>query len=493
MPKTLFILNPLKKLLGQTAIYGLSSIIGRLLNYLLVPLYTYTLPTAEYGVVTELYAYVAVAFAFLTYGMETTFFRFSETEVQKEKVYATSLISLLASSVFFLIVFSLFKSRISVSIGYNQHLNYIVWFALILFFDAISSIPFAGLRQERKAVKFASLKLVNITINIGLNLFFILYCSSVVKTADGGLMFRFESSFFNANQIVGYIFLSNLVASGITFLFLLPTYRYLRTRFDFLLWKRMMHYTWPILVVSIAGIIPVSLDKILFPHLTNNPIAAMTDLGIYGANAKIAVIMVLFIQTFRYAADPFFFGEANNKDAQKTYALVMKWFVIAGSLIFLGTMLFLGFIKYFIGSSYSSGLGVVPILLMANLSLGIFYNLSFWYKLTDKTIYGAWFSLVGAAVAIGANIVLIPLWGIYGAAWAVFLAYFFPTILSYFYGRKYFPIPYEIMKIVFYPVVALFFYGFSAYFSFSIYLNVLLFGLFFLLIILLERPKAAIK
>lgn len=491
-------MNPLKRLLGQTAIYGLSSIVGRLLNYLLVPLYTYTLPASEYGVVTELYAYVAVAFAFLTYGMETTFFRFSETELNKAKVYATSMISLLVSSLFFLIVFALFKTRIAGSMGYadmyeDQHLNYLIWFAFILFFDALTSIPFAGLRREGKALKFAGLKLVNISINIGLNLFFILYCTKVLKAADGGTMYRFVSSFFEADHMVGYIFLSNLIASGITLLLLFPTYRYLGAGFDYSLWKRMMRYTWPILVVSIAGIIPVSLDKILFPHLAFDTSTAMTNLGIYGANAKIAVIMVLFIQTFRYAADPFFFGEANNKDAQKTYALVMKWFVIAGSFIFLGTMLFLDLIKFFIGSSYRSGLGVVPILLMANLSLGIYYNLSFWYKLTDKTIYGAWFSLAGAVIAIVANIILIPVYGIYGAAWSVFLAYFFPTILSYFYGRKYFPIPYEVMKIIFYPLLALLVYGLSVYFHTSIYLNVLLFGAFFMLMMLVERPKAKIN
>ncbi|HAG15066.1 MAG TPA: hypothetical protein DCG69_00875 [Bacteroidales bacterium] len=304
------------------------------------------------------------------------------------------------------------------------------------------------------------------------------------------MMHRFVSSFFNSDELIGYIFLSNLIASGITLLFMLSSYRFLKAGFDLELWKRMMRYTWPILVVSIAGIIPVSLDKILFPHLSANPEMAMTDLGIYGANAKIAVIMVLFIQTFRYAADPFFFGEASNKDAQKTYALVMKWFVIAGTFIFLGTMLFLDFIQYFIGSSYRSGLGVVPILLMANLSLGIFYNLSFWYKLTDKTIYGAWFSLIGAVIAIAANIVLIPAWGIYGAAWAVFFAYFVPMVLSYFYGRRYFPIPYEVMKIVFYPLVALLVYALSVLFNTSIYLNVVLFGFFFFLMLLVERPKA---
>lgn len=483
-------MNPLKKLLGQTAIYGLSSIVGRLMNYLLVPLYTYTLPAAEYGTVTELYAYVAVIFAFLTYGMETTFFRFAETEGNKEKVYGTSLISLFGSSLIFIVLFFVFREKIAESMGYVQHINYLIWFAFILFFDALTSIPFAGLRQEGKAIRFASLKLINIGVNIGLNLFFILYCTRVINNNDGGLMFRFVSSFFNPNQLIAYIFISNLIASGITLLLMLPTYRFLRAGFDFVLWKRMLRYTWPILVVSIAGIIPVSIDKILLPYLSSDPETAMSSLGIYGANAKIAVIMVLFIQTFRYAADPFFFGEASNKDAQKTYALVMKWFVIAGSFIFLGTLLFLDVIKYFIGSSYRSGLGVVPILLMANLMLGIYYNLSFWYKLTDKTIYGAWFSLAGAVVSIVANIILIPLWGIYGAAWAVFFSYLFPNLLSYYFGRKYFPIPYEIMKIIFYPLAAVVFYLFSKTFETAIYWNVFLFGLYFLMMFILERPKA---
>jgi len=482
--------NPLKKLLGQTAIYGLSSIVGRLLNYLLVPLYTYTLPASEYGTVTELYAYVAVLFAFLTYGMETTFFRFSQTEDNKEKVYSTGLISLLGSSVIFILVFLIFKNRIAEGLDYTEHLNYLVWFAFILFFDALSSIPFAGLRREEKALKFASLKLINIGINIGFNLFFILYCTEVIEKADGGTMFRFVNTFFDTENLVGYIFLSNLIASGITLLLLLPTYKFLRAGFDVKLWKKMLSYTWPILIVSIAGIVPVSLDKILFPHLFSNADEAMTYLGIYGANAKIAVIMVLFIQTFRYAADPFFFGEASNKDAQKTYALVMKWFVISGSFIFLGTMLFIDLIQYFIGSSYREGLGIVPILLMANLMLGIYYNLSFWYKLTDKTIYGAWFSLSGAIIAIAANIILIPIWGIYGAAWSVFFAYLAPTILSYFFGRKYFPIPYQVMKIIFYPVAALVVYALSVYFNTSIYLNIFLFGAFFILMMLTERPKA---
>ncbi|MBN2237792.1 MAG: polysaccharide biosynthesis C-terminal domain-containing protein [Bacteroidales bacterium] len=483
-------MNPLKKLLGQTAIYGLSSIGGRLLNYLLVPLYTYTLPASEYGTVTELYAYVAILFALLTYGMETTFFRFSEKESNKPLVYSTSLISLFASSLFFLVLFYLFRNSMSASMGYAQQVNYLTWFAFILFFDALTSIPFAGLRQEEKAVRFAVLKLVNIGINIGLNLFFVLYCTAVYANPNDGLMYGFVSSFFHPDQLLGYIFLSNLIASAVTLVFLLPTYKYLKAGFDFELWKRMMKYTWPILVVSITGIIPVSLDKILFPHLFHDGQDAMTSLGVYGANAKIAVIMVLFIQTFRYAADPFFFGEANNQDAQKTYALVMKWFVIAGSFIFLGTMLFIDLIQYFIGASYRTGLGVVPILLMANLLLGIYYNLSFWYKLTDKTIYGAWFSFIGAVVAVLANVLLIPSFGIYGAAWSVFLAYLVPTILSFFFGRKYFPIPYQVMKIVFYPVVAVTVYLFSFALNLSIYYNVFLFAFFFILMMLLERRKA---
>jgi len=457
-------MSALKKLLGQTAVYGLSSIVGRLLNYLLVPLYTYTLPTGEYGVVTELYSYVALIFAFLTYGMETTFFRFSETEKESDKVLSTSSYSLLFSTLFFLGFSWIFRGDIAQWMGYEAQQKYVSWFILIIGLDVLSSIPFAWLRQQNKAMRFAVFKLINISINLGLNLFFILYCPAVIKSGEGHFLYTFVSSFFNGEQLVQYIFISNLAASAVTLLLLLPAYKSLKFGFDSSIWKRMMPYALPILVVNITGLIPISMDKILLPDLFNGSSEeAMQQLGIYGANAKIAVIMLLFIQTFRYAADPFFFSEAKNKDAKITYAKVMHWFVILGSFIFLSVMLFIDVIQYFVGSSYREGLYVVPILLMGNLSLGIYYNLSFWYKLTNKTIYGAWFSIVGAVISIALNFILVPQFGIMGSAWSVFAAYLVPTILSFYFGRKYFPIPYKVWAILLYPVIVVaIYYGLAA-------------------------------
>lgn len=483
-------MSALKKLLGQTAVYGLSSIVGRLLNYLLVPLYTYTLPTGEYGVVIELYSYVAILFAFLTYGMETTFFRFSETEKEPNKVLSTSSFSLLISTFFFLGLAWIFRSDIASWMGYENHQKYVSWFILIIGLDVLSSIPFAWLRQQNKAMRFAVYKLINIFINLGLNLFFILYCPAVIKSGDGHFLFSFVSSFFNGEQLVQYIFISNLVASGVTLLLLLAVYKSLKFGFDSSIWKRMMPYALPILVVNIAGLIPISMDKILLPDLFNGSSEeAMQQLGIYGANFKIAVIMLLFIQTFRYAADPFFFSEAKNKDAKITYAKVMHWFVILGSIIFLSVMLFIDVIQYFVGSSYREGLYVVPILLMGNLSLGIYYNLSFWYKLTNKTFYGAWFSVAGAVVSIALNFILVPQFGIIGSAWSVFAAYLVPTILSFYFGRKYFPIPYKVWAIILYPTLVFAIYSGLSELELHLIWRILFMMVFTVGVFLLERQR----
>ena len=480
-------LGALKKLVGQTAIYGLSSILGRLLTYLLVPLYTRALPTGEYGIVTDLYSYMALLFALLLYGMETSFFRFSETEKDKEKVLSTSSISIVISTLAFLIIAFSFRQQIAEAMGYKEHVNYITWFLFIVGFDAFTSIPFAYLRQQNKALRFATLKLINIFVFLGLNLFFILYCPSVIKQGNSHFMFSFVQSFFNNNDLVQFIIISNLVASAITFILLLPIYKQLKFGFDSKLWKKMMPYALPILVVNIAGLIPISLDKILLPSLFNGSHeAGMQQLGIYGANAKIAVIMLLFIQTFRYAADPFFFSEVRNKNAKQTYARVMHWFVIFGSFIFLSAMMFIDVIKYFIGSEYREGVFVVPILLMANLMLGIYYNLSFWYKLNNKTIYGAWFSVTGAIIAIGLNIVLVPIYGMYGSAWSVFFAYFIPMLLSFYFGRKHYPIPYQISSIVFYPALVVFLFLMSSFFNFGIFINGGILTFFLVLVFFIE-------
>jgi O-antigen/teichoic acid export membrane protein len=445
-------LNPLKQLAGQTAIYGLSSIVGRLLNYLLVPIYTRVLITADYGVYTEMMAWVSILWVILTYGMETTFFRYSDSSGQSTRVYSTTLLSLVATSVLFLLIVLSNADGIASWLGYAQSKHYVVYFGFILCFDAVATIPFARLRQQNRPLRFATIKLINIGINIGFNLFFILLCPYLLKNYPQAEVSVFISGFFDPNDLVGYIFISALLASVATLILLIPDMRLRAYVFDFGIWKKMLKYTWPLMIVAIAGSINLSLDKILLAKLLPGKSEAeiMAQLGIYGACYKVSIIMTLFIQTFRYAADPFFFAEAKKTDSRQIYADVLKYFTILAALIFLATTLYLDVVIRLIGSSYREGRDVIPILLMGNLFLGIFYNLSFWYKLSDRTIYGAVFSIIGALITIVLNVFLIPTMGYFGSAWAAFAAYFAMMALSYIIGRKYYPIPYPVFKIVFY-------------------------------------------
>lgn len=445
-------MNPLKRLAGQTAIYGLSSIIGRLLNYLLVPLYTRVLIPSDYGIYTDVFAWVAIIWVMLTYGMETTFFRFAESEKKNPNVFSTAFSSLLVSSILFLILVIGNSGSIATWMGYGDRVHYIIYFGFILTFDALSAIPFARLRQQNRPIRFAVIKLINIGLNIGFNLFFILLCPYVISNFPESELTRLILTFFNPDDIVGYIFISTLISSSVTLVFLIPEFRIKKFHFDTALWKRMMVYTWPLLIVAIAGSINLSLDKILLSRLLpgNSDAEVMSQVGIYGACYKVSIIMTLFVQTFRYAADPFFFSEAGKSDSRKIYAEVLKIFTIVTSLIFLLTTLYLDVVINLIGKDYREGREVIPILLMGNLFLGIFYNLSFWYKLTNKTIYGALFSIIGAGLTIILNIILIPKIGYYGSAWAAFTAYFTMMTLSYFMGKKHFSIPYDTMKIMFY-------------------------------------------
>ena len=443
-------MNPLKRLAGQTAVYGLSSIIGRLLNYLLVPLYTRVLITSEYGVVTEMYAYVSILWVMLTYGMETTFFRFSESEKDKSTVYGTAFTSLVISSVIFAVLVLFNAQAIANWLGYPGHRNYVVWFGLILAFDAVAAIPFARLRQQNRPVRFAVIKLINIGLNIGLNLFFILFCPWVLNTFPESFVSELIRHFFNPGMLVGYIFISNLIASAVTLLLLFPQLPIRHFGFSIALLKKMLTYTWPLLVVAIAGSVNLSMDKILLPKLLPAGTDVMGQVGIYGACYKVSIIMTLFIQTFRYAADPFFFAESRKSDSKKTYADVLNYFTIAVAFIFLSVTLYLDIVIKFIGPAYREGAGVIPILLMGNLFLGIFYNLSFWYKLTNKTVYGAVLSTAGAIINIILNFLLIPRMGYFGSAWAVFFAYLVMMVSSYLLGRKHFYIPYNLPKFFLY-------------------------------------------
>jgi len=465
-------LNPLKKLASQTAIYGLSSVIGRLLNYLLVPLYTrYFLP-AEYGVVTELYAYVAFLVVMLTYGMETAFFRFSKKE-ETTKVYSTTLISLLVSSVVFVGLIFLNSSAISQWLGYANHPEYIQFFALIIGMDAVASISFAKLREQDKAMRFAFIRIVNIMVNIGLNLYFIVY----------------------QEYGIAYIFIANLVASVITLAMLFPEMISSSWVFDKKVWKKMMIYALPLLIAGLAGMTNETIDRILLKHLLPNTDMAASELGLYGAFYKLSIIMILFIQTFRFAAEPFFFAQEKEGNSRKIYADVMKYFTIIMAIIFLGVTIFYDVIKGFLGTDYHDERGflVVSILLLANLFLGIYYNLSIWYKLTEKTKYGAYLSIFGAIITLSLNFALIPVLGFVGCAWATLVCYFSMTVASYYLGKRHFSVPYQVKRIALYLFGMLCIY-FCIYFTnLNMWINSLFLLGFVIFVYRLEKPKLALK
>ncbi|MDC0204224.1 oligosaccharide flippase family protein [Flavobacteriales bacterium] len=461
--------NPLKQLANQTAIYGLSSVIGRLLNYLLVPLYTrYFLP-AEYGVVTEMYAYVAFLVVVLTYGMETAFFRFSKKENDANVVYSTTLISLLVTSLIFVGLIFSSSSSIADWMGYHNHKEYIEWFAIIIGLDAISSISFASLREKNKAIRFAVIRLINIFVNIGLNIFFIVYKEYGIE----------------------YIFISNLISSIVTIVLLFPEMLKSIWIFDNRLWKKMMVYALPLLIAGLAGMTNETIDRILLKHLLPNPDVASSELGLYGAFYKLSIIMILFIQTFRFAAEPFFFTQEKEGKSRKIYADVMKYFTIITAIIFLIVTIFYDLIKQFIGNEYHDERGflVVSILLLANLFLGMYYNLSIWYKLTDKTKYGAYLSIFGAFITLTLNFMFIPIIGFVGSAWATLACYFSMTIASFYLGEKHFPIPYNLKRIGLYLLVMLSIYLIIAITDINMWINSLYLLAFIILIFILEKPK----
>ncbi len=439
-------MKPLKKLASQTAIYGLPTIVGRLLNYFLTPLYTYLFSPAEFGDVTTAYAFVSFLMVFLTYGMETTLFRFSQTEIEKEKVYSTAVTSLFISSITFIFLTSFFSKPISETLKFSGHPEYIIWFAFILGCDAFSAIPFAKLREQGKAKRFAIIKSLNISINIGLNLFFIWFCKTVYDSPQSSFK-PFVELVYNPAIGIGYIFISNLLASVITLLLLSPEIISVKWKIDSALWKRMMLYGLPLLVAGLAGMANETLDRVLIPLLLPEEIAKSQN-GIYGACYKIAILMTIFIQAFRFAAEPFFFSHAKEKDAKKTYADIMKFFVIICSLIFLGTMMNMQWIQYFVGEKFRVGLDVVPILLIANLFLGIFINQSIWYKLTGQTSYGALLTIFGATITILLNIYWIPRIGYMGSAWATLICYASMMVASYFWGNKHYPVNYDLKRIL---------------------------------------------
>lgn len=464
-------LNPLKKLAGQTAIYGLSTIVGRFLNYLLVPLYTYNLKdVADYGVVSEMYAYVSFVIIVLTSGMETALFHFSSREEgNKDKVYSTALTWVSLLSILFFGVIWMYSGEIAATFqSYAEkpipYERYALLTAMIISLDGITAIPFAKLREQNKAKRFALIRFVNIIANIFFNLFFILFCHNVYASQSGPFVGLVNAVYDPEIGLVGYIFISNLLASAVTLLLLLPEMIRVRWSLDTLLWRQMLVYSFPLMFAGLAGMVNETIDRILLKYLLPAS-QSMKQVGIYGACYKISILMTMFIQAFRYAAEPFFFSQAKKENAQSLYASVMNYFVIACAIIFLGTMANLSWIQFFIGEDYRRGLDVVPILLMANLCLGIFFNLSIWYKLTGKTRFGAYLTFFGAVITLALNFYWIPRIGYMGSAWATLICYASMMIASYIIGQKYYPVNYQLKRILGYLSLSLILFFAGSYLS----------------------------
>lgn len=480
-------MSTLKKFAGQTLIYGLSTIIGRLLNFVLTPIFAFVYPTYVFGILTNLYSYAAILNAILAFGMETTFFRYLQKhEDEKEKVYNTTFFFILLISGVFLFGILLFASDISNWIFAEkgpERVTYIYYFAGILTADALAVIPFAKLRAQEKPLRFALIKLINILTFVGLTLLFIVVLPALVKNNWTGADWV---AGWLKHQWIGYVFLANLIASIVTLFLLSPEIAKVKLQGDRKLMKEMLWYSLPILVANLSFIVNENLDKIFLTKLLPIDIGER-DLGIYGACAKIAVFLSIFVQAFRLGAEPFFFSHAKNPNARKTYAVIMDYFIIAISIAVVGLVANIEIFKYFIRGGneiqqalYWSGLPVVPILLMGYVFLGIYMNLSIWYKLSDQTKYGLYISGIGAIITIVLNVIFIPKYSYFASAWITLIAYFTMMTLSYYLGQKNYPIPYHVKRNIGYIVIA----AFLSWLSFSIFNRNLIAGnaLFFIFI-----------
>ena len=424
----------LKSLAKDTAIYGLSSIVGRFLNYLLVPLYTYYMPheTGDYGVSTNIYAYTALILVLLTFGMETTLFRFANDERYKpDTVFSTAMATIGSLTTVFLLMIFGFIGPISQALGYEHHHEYLLMMAVVVALDALQAIPFSYLRYQKRAIRFASLKLLFIAMNIALNLFYFVVLG---KTT------------------VFYVFFINLICTSFITLFFLPDLFRIEWKFDGKLLTTMLSYSWPILILGIAGILNQVADKIIFPLVYPDKEQANVLLGDYGSCVKIAMIMAMITQAFRYAYEPIVFAKSKDADKTEYYASAMKYFLIFTLLAFLCVVGWMPVLQYIIGERYREGLGVVPIVMAAEIMMGVYFNLSFWYKLIDKTIYGAWFSLSGCAVLFAVNILFIPEYSYWACAWGGVAGYGTAMVLSYVIGQQKNPIPYPMKDIATYVI-----------------------------------------
>ncbi len=480
----------IKKLASQTAIYGLSSIFGRFLNYLLVPLLTYHFSAGQYGVISEFYAYAGFFSVLLLLGFDTGYFRFrNKQSLAGDKAYSTALWFVLQVNVWFFTLIVWINPWLSDILGYKDHPFYVLCFSLILVMDAIASIPFARLRAEDKAFRFAGVKIAEILITLGLTIFFIKICPKLYAEHS----FPWIDKIYHPDIGVGYVFIANLIASICKFILLTPQLAGIRWGWSSALFPRMLKYSLPMVVIGFAGIINEMLDRVLLKHLLPHDAATnMKMLGIYSACYKLSILMSLFIQAFRFAAEPFFFSYADKTDSKAIYAKVLKYFVIFCVFIFLLVTLFLDFFKYFVGPEFRSGLTVVPILLLANLFLGIYVNLSIWYKLTDRTFMGAIVSLCAAGLTIYLNIIWIPVYGYTGSAWAHLIGYGGMALASYVLGQIYYPVNYNVFKVLAYIAFGLCLYLIHQYLPSMLnwpngVLPAVLLGLYLLVAVALEK------
>ena len=425
----------MKVLAKETAIYGLSSIIGKFLNYLLVPLYTYVLArTADYGIVTNLYAWTALLLVILTYGMETGFFRFANREdYDPKQVYRTAFVSLLTTSTIFAVLCVVFRQPIANGLGYAEHAEFIAMMAVTVALDAFACIPFAYLRYQKRPILFAALKLLFVVLNIAFNLLFLVVLGK--------------------NDVV-YVFISNILATTIQTLCLLPFTLPRGARFSWPVLKEMLRYSLPLLVLGVAGIMNQTLDRILFPYLY--PYAdADAQLGIYGACFKVAMVMMMFTQAFRYAYEPFVFAKHKDRQSVEAYADAMKYYILFSFMIMMIVIFYLDIFRYIIAASYWEGLKIVPVVLWTYIFQGVYFNLSFWYKLTDETKWGAWFSLIGLVITFVLQVVFVPKIGYWASCGSSLVCYFTIMLLSYFIGQKKAPIPYDLKRIGLYTMLTI--------------------------------------
>jgi O-antigen/teichoic acid export membrane protein len=456
-------MNEVRRLAGQTLIYGLGTIIPRFLNYaVMTPFYTriFSDDTRAYGVITELYAWMVLLLVILTYGMETGFFRFSQKSQDTEKVYSTALISLLVTSVLFVVIVNIFITPVSALMKYENNHDYIRMFAAIVAIDAFSSIPFARLRRENKPLQFSIIKIVNVLITIGVVIFLLKIAPGIWEKSTG--WFR---DAYNPDYKVGYVFLANLIGSGITLILLVPVIFRTRFRFDTGLWYRMVSYSYPLLLAGLSGSINDTLDKIMLRRMIGED-DGLSVVGKYGAGYKIGVLMALFIQMFRFAAEPFFFEKAKATDAKETYAYIMKYFIIVMLVVFIGINLYISLFQYIIDFNYREAIVVVPIISMGYLLYGIYINHSIWYKLNDLTIYAVYITFAGALITVLVNLVFIPAYGYMASAWAHIASYGAMIILSFIFAEKRYKVDYNMKQYIPYFLMAIGMVAFAQYFSY---------------------------